>query len=261
MKAAVPTNIKLFLKKYFWNFVFYNKIFGSSISKNRDYLLQVNKPTSPSNKLNIFTSSGEDGILLRLINAVGCTNKKFVDIGSNDCINSNCANLAFHHNWKGVFIEGDKKTLARGKYIYTKHFKKNINRFSFVNAIVEPNNINAIIKKVIGDEEVEVLSIDLDGNDYHIWKAIDVIKPKIVVVEVQIEKGNIVFIPKYENNFELFEDNQPKGASPLSMVKLAETKGYQLVAANNEGYNLFFVRNECMSSLKKLNLEDVLSII
>ncbi len=259
MKSIIPANLKLFLKKYLWNIVFYNKIFGRSFKKNTNYLLQINSFSNYSKPFNIFTISGEDGILLKLINSVGCTNKNFIDIGSNDCINSNCANLAFHHQWKGVFIEGDRKTLERGKYIYTKYFKKNISLFSFVNTIVEPNNINTILKNATKSGEADLLSIDLDGNDYHIWKAIEVIRPKIVVVEVQIEKGIIDFIPNYENNFELFEEDQPKGASPLSMVKLAEAKGYQLVAANNEGYNLFFVRNEFMHSLKKIDLEDLMN--
>ena len=160
--------IKIFLKRYFWNIVFFNKIFGVAKKKNAAYLLQINFFENSNKQLNIFTNSGEDGILLNIINKVECINKTFVDIGSNDCINSNCANLAFHHQWKGVFIEGDQKTLERGNYIYTKYFKENIKLFSFVNAIVEPDNINTIIRSAINNEEVDLLSIDLDGNDYHI---------------------------------------------------------------------------------------------
>jgi hypothetical protein len=75
---------------------------------------------------------------------------------------------------------------------------------------------------------------------------------------VQVEKGNADFIPEYNNEFELYEDDMPKGASPLSMQKLAEIKGYELVAVNKGCYNLFFVRKDCMQHLKALTIEEVL---
>nr|MBP6431550.1 hypothetical protein [Ferruginibacter sp.] len=104
----------------------------------------------------------------------------------------------------------------------------------------------------------DLLCIDLDGNDYHIWNAIEVILPRVVLVEVQVVKGNTEFVPPYSTEFELYEDYTPKGASPLSMVQLANKKGYQLVAVNNGCYNLFFVREDYMENLVTLTIEDAL---
>lgn len=251
--------IKQFLKKYLWRLVFYNKIFGSAVNQNKMFLTRLKKsPFFSPEKLNVFTTADEDGIILNIFSKTGTTNKTFIDIGSNDCINSNCANLAFHHNWNGIFIDGNSSVLKRGKYIYKKHFGKTENRFSFIHSIVTVNNINEILSSGLPEKDIDLLSIDLDGNDYFIWQAITGVNPRVVIVEVQVEKGNADFIPDHQHAFEKYESDSPKGASPKSMQKLAASKGYQFVMANKGCYNLFFVRKDCMFNLKELSIEDAL---
>lgn len=251
--------VKHFIKKYLWKLVFNKKIYGDAVARNKKLLLTLDEsPLFSAERLNVFTTADEDGILLNIFAKTGTTNKIFVDIGSNDCINSNCANLAFHHNWKGIFIDGNKNILQRGKYIYTKYFGNDAKLFSFVQAIVTVNNINEILSNALSQKEIDLLSIDLDGNDYFIWEKITVINPRVVITEVQVEKGNADFIPVYSNEFEMYESNTPKGASPLSMQKLAEKKGYKLVAANKGCYNLFFVRTDCMNNLRALTIAEAL---
>jgi hypothetical protein len=251
--------VKHLLKKFLWRWVFYHKIYGTATAKNKNFLSYLDESALFSReKLNVFTTGDEDGILLNIFTKISTTDKIFVDIGSNDCINSNCANLAFHHNWNGLFIDGNKTILERGKHIYSKYFGKLSKRFSFTQAIVTVNNINEILNSFLLQKEIDLLSIDLDGNDYFIWDKITALNPRVVVTEVQVEKGSLDFIPEYSNEFEFYESNLPKGASPLSMIKLAESKGYKLVAANNGCYNLFFVRKDCLKNLEELTLEDAL---
>lgn len=177
--------IKHLIKKYCWKLVLKNKISDAATKLNYEFLKLTENAVFPQRKsLNIFTKNNEDGILLSIIEKVSCENKMFLDIGSNDCINSNCANLAFHHGWKGCFIDGNKQVLSRGKYIYQKHFHDTDNYFYFINAIVSVENINAIISQQIDFKKIDLLCIDLDGNDYFIWDAISIINPKIVLIEV-----------------------------------------------------------------------------
>lgn len=251
--------LKHFIKKYLWRWAFYNKLYGPSSIRNKEHANQLSQSGGfIKEELNVFTTAGEDGILLNIFAKTGAGSKTFVDIGSNDCINSNCANLAFHHGWKGLFIDGNKQVLERGRHIYKRYFKEKANRFSFLHAIVTPDNINEIIETQLPGSSVDLLSIDLDGNDYFIWEKLHTIQPRVVVAEVQVEKGLNEFIPDYSNAFELYEDTTPKGASPLSMKMLAEKKGYTLVAANKGCYNLFFVRNDCLSNLPEADLEKLL---
>jgi hypothetical protein len=259
MKAIIPGAIKSFVKKYFWSIVFHKKISEKADAANSAFLVsQSIQDYQRASDFNIFTNGGEDGILLFLLSKINALHKTFIDIGSNDCINSNFANLAFHHNWKGVFIDAEAEALNRGKYIYKKHFKEKATCFSFIHSLVTPENINDLLLKADPEGNVDLLSIDLDGNDYFVWKAMNIIQPKIVVTEVQIEKGGIDFIPEYTHGFERFESGIPKGASPLSMTILALEKGYELVAANKKGYNLFFVRKDCMTNLKSINVTEML---
>lgn len=251
--------IKHFIKKYLWKLVFNKKIYGDAVVQNNKFIIQLDEsPLFSKAKLNVFTTGGEDGIILNIFAKTGTTNKIFVDIGSNDCINSNCANLAFHHNWNGVFIDGNKTILNRGRHIYKNYFGNISTRFAFIHSIVTLNNINEILNTILPQKEVDLLSIDLDGNDYFIWEKITAISPRVVIAEVQVEKGNTDFIPVYSNEFEMYESNAPKGASPLSMQKLAEKKGYKLVAANKGCYNLFFVRTDCMNNLRALTIAEAL---
>ena len=248
--------LKHLLKKYCWFIVFYNKIWGHSITQNQHYIDSIKDAVNlPEKELNVFTKHNEDGILLYILAMTGSANKTFIDIGSHDCINSNCANLAFHFNWKGFFIDADPKVLFRGKYIYQNHFSNGDKLFSFTNTVITPENINRLLNDLHPGNEVDLLCIDLDGNDYFILDSITVIKPKIVVIEVQVEKGNTEYIPMYSKDYELYENNMSKGASPLSMLKLANQKGYELVAANKGVYNLFFVRKDCLGNLTPLSIE------
>lgn len=250
--------IKHLIKKYFWGLAFYKKMYSQSRKSNHLFVAALDKSSFFSQeKLNIFTTHDEDGILLNIFQKIGTLSKRFIDIGSNDGINSNCANLAFHFGWNGVFIDGNRSVLKRGMYIYKKRFGSGLNNFIFKHALVTPQNVDDILLGFIPPHEIDLLSIDLDGNDYFIWEKITAINPRVVVTEVQIEKHDVDFIPDYTVEFELYESDVPKGASALAMINLARVKGYTLVAANKEGFNLFFVRNDSLNSLKELTLQEL----
>ena len=224
MKELLPTYLKNWLKRYAWFIVYHARFFSSARKKNRNFVQSfiVGKPF-PRN-WNVFTKEGEDGILLHLFLSIGTQNKQFVDIGSNDCINSNCANLAFHHGWNGIFVDADSSALKRGSAIYKAFFGSSVNRFCFTEAIITRDNAETLLTKTGCFTEPDLLCMDLDGNDYHIWQAIELIRPRVVVTEIQIEKGLEEFIPPYENQFEIYESKLPKGASISSMNRLAEKK-------------------------------------
>jgi len=92
--------------------------------------------------------------------------------------------------------------------------------------------------------EIGLLSIDIDGNDYWIWDAIDVISPKVVVIETHNEFGlNNIVVPYDPNYFYPGKHKLYHGASPVAMTKLANRKGYRLVGANELGFNFIFIKN------------------
>ncbi len=190
----------------------------------------------------VFTYHGEDGIIFSLLQHLNNVPHVFVDIGAGDCIKSNCANLAFHFGWQGLFVDQDKKQLSLGKDFYKKMFKKST-RLKFAAEQVSAENINKIISSRGFRNEVGLLSIDIDGNDYWIWKALDVIQPRILVIEAKVEFGHRDIIVPYGEHNHHSVDPKYNGASVEAFVQLGKKKGYKLVGANRQGYNLFFVKN------------------
>lgn len=189
----------------------------------------------------IFTYHGEDGIIAYLLQKLSNVPHTFVDIGAGDCIKSNCAALAEHFGWSGVFLDNNEKQLAIGKTFHRNKIRRGAD-IKFINKEAAVENINQVLSGngITGD--IGLLSIDIDGNDYWIWKAIEVINPRIVVIEAKVEFGYHHAIVPYGPSNHHSEDKMYNGASVSAFKKMGEAKAYKLVGANKQGYNLFFVK-------------------
>jgi hypothetical protein len=192
----------------------------------------------------IFSQFEEDGLILFALSLIQSQNKTFIDIGSADGVYSNCANLAINHGWHGLFIDGDPKNIESGQDFYGNHRDTWLYPPIFKHAFIQRENINDLIANEGFRGNVGFVSIDLDGNDYWIWDALNVVNPDLVVIETHIELGDAAVTIPYQPDFTISEDNPDYfGASGPAMVKLGKKKGYRLVGSNRFGFNLFFVKN------------------
>ena len=192
------------------------------MNKNR-YLLDYRK--------DIASQFGEDGIIEKIFDIIKPTNKWCVEFGAWDGEHlSNTFNLIQNSDWNGVLIEGNKKKCAeimethKGKQVFP------IN--SFVGWSGE-NSLDNLLSKTNIPHNFDFLSIDIDSNDYHVWKALKNYRPKVVVIEYNAT------IP---SNIEFVQEANPDiihGTSILSMTKMAKEKGYECVCINQE--NIFYV--------------------
>ena len=191
-----------------------------------------------------YSQFEEDGILLYIFAAIGMGNRTFIDIGAGDGIKSNCANLAVNFGWKGLFIDGNPENIERGRRYYATNPDTCLYPPTFVNAFVQRENINELIRDNGFAGGVDLLSIDIDGNDYWIWDAINVVEPRVVIIETHIEFGMNPIVVPYDKDYS-YPGKHPyyNGASPVAMEKLARKKGYRLVGANNYGFNTIYVKN------------------
>ncbi len=198
----------------------------------------------------VYSQFDEDGIFVYLFAVIGTHARTFVDIGANNGINSNCANLAINFGWHGLFIEGDPNNVTRGEQYYRTHPDTLYYPPRFICAMVKRSNINQIIRDAGMSGEVDLLSIDIDGNDYWIWDALECIRPRVVCIETHVEFGHHPIIVPYDENY-VYPGMHPDyhGASPSAMVNLARRKGYRLVGANLYGFNTIYVRNDLASDL------------
>jgi hypothetical protein len=209
----------------------------------------------------VFSEGDEDGKLLALFAYAGIFNKTFVDIGGADGVNSNCANLAINLGWHGLFIDGSDENIRFGRKYYAQHPDTRVFPPKFCQAFVSRENINKILENQGMNGEVDLLSLDIDGNDYWIWYALEIVSPRVVIIETHIEFGYNNIVVPYDANF-IPPGKHPDyhGASPVAMVDLAKKKGYRLVGSNLYGYNTIYLRNDLAVGLvPEISVEKVLS--
>jgi hypothetical protein len=209
-------------------------------------------PTPRDAGLRIFSQFDEDGILLLLLAASGISTYRFVDIGAGDGITgSNTANLALNLGFDGVMLDGDPDRVRYGRRFYGRHPDTRYRPPRFEQCLVTPENVDHRLTAAGIEGEVDVLSIDIDGNDYWVWKAIQVVSPRIVLIEAHPHLGPGVFVSPYVHQDELAVRTHGAtiGASPAALDALAVELGYRRVATNRYGFNVFYLRTDLAGSL------------
>ena len=193
-----------------------------------------------------YSQNGEDGILLYLFSVLGTTNRKVVEICAGDGIECNAANLIVNHGWHGLLLDGSADHVAQGTQFYAKGKNTWIAPPKFVHAWVTADNVNSLVEDHGFAGEIDLLSLDMDGNDYWILNSLlDRIQPRVVVFEFNPYCGPERSLTiSYEPDFRLDLSVQPYrcGASLPAFVKLGQRKGYRLVGVQSLGFNAFFVR-------------------
>jgi len=192
-----------------------------------------------------FSQNGEDGIILYIFAAIGFTNRKVIEIGCGNGVECNSANLLIHHDFEGLLIDADPMNIRYGKAYYRRHRDVRTWQPQLVDSLVTAENINNLIKQNDFQGAIDLLSIDIDGMDYWVWKAIETVSPRVVVAECNNlwEPEAVVTIP-YDPNFVSDAPEYYAGASLAALNKLAREKGYRLIGANRYGFNAFFLRND-----------------
>ncbi len=246
--------LKNLIKYYFSKRIHKDKLHPSVGIQQRALMLQYqtaqkNKqvPAFNSTGFKVFSQFEEDGLLLFLFSLLGESSKTFIEIGANDGINSNCSNLAVHFGWSGLFFEGDEKLIKRGRKFYSRIPTPYHPKPTYIQAIIKRENINELITKAGLSGEIELLSIDIDGNDYWVWDALTVVQPKVVVIETHTEFGTENIVVPYDPDY-MFPGKHPvyHGASVIAMNKLAEKKGYRLIGASDLGINQVYIRKDLL---------------
>lgn len=177
----------------------------------------------------IYSGSGEDGILEIIFYKIGVLNKFFVEFGYGQGY-WNAMFLYKKKGWKGIWMDDvNRNTVDPPVY----------------REFITAENINQVFKKYNVPEHFDLLSIDIDGNDYWVWKAIDPkYRPRVVVMEYNAKLPPTVSkVIEYKPDFK-FDGTDYFGASLLALAKLAKSKGYSLIGCEDSGVNAFFVLDE-----------------
>lgn len=204
----------------------------------------------------VFSQRGEDGVIQYLINQIDIPNKIFVEFGVETYTESNTRFLLINNNWSGLIIDGSKDNInfIKSDFIYWKY------DITAVESFITRENINKIISEYTKITDIGILSVDIDGNDYWIWKEIDCIKPRIVICEYNSAFGNEkkITVP-YKDDFVRRNEHYSDlyfGASLAAFCELAEKKGYDFIGTTSAGVNAYFVRKDLSSPFKKLKPQE-----
>ncbi len=208
----------------------------------------------------------EDEIIANLLAEHGEGNRLCVDIGAKHFDNSNVSNLIFERNWSAVLIDRGSKGIASlfrdcheagiDAFLFChlsadydeacSSCRDRIKRFglraspksriSLIHCIVTPENVNALLP-----ESFDLLSIDIDGQDFYVWQAMEA-RPNIVVIEYNAHKSGISVVPRDDLfKWKSVKDYLGFGASLDALAALGKKKGYHVVAHNRA--NMFFVKD------------------
>lgn len=232
-------NIRQFLKthvhrgSFLWNSLLLILRGLEKLQRVKSSARRITLPFTRIHNLNHYESkinsqNGEDGILQAIFCKIGVTNTFCVEFGVEDGTERNTRYLCEKQGWTSLLLDPAENNPAFIKREF-----------------ITVQNINDVFKKYDVPHHFDLLSIDIDGNDYWVWKALaPCYSPSVVVMEYNAkipptDSKTIAYEPDFS-----WDGTDYFGASLLALVRLACEKGYTLVGCESKGVNAFFVRND-----------------
>ncbi len=189
----------------------------------------------------VLSQNAEDGIIHEILFRIGL-DRYFVEFGVGDGSECNSALLAQKYGWRGLVIEGDPRLAAALRERYRS------SPIEVRTAYVTRASIVEIFRSASVPEEFDLLSIDIDGNDFWVWEALDAYRPRLVVIEYNASiPPDRFWVMRYDAAY-IWKKTLYYGASLRALVHLGEKKGYALIGTDSAGVNAFFVRRDLLSA-------------
>lgn len=188
-----------------------------------------------------YSQNDEDGILQEVLRRLEIERGSFVEFGVEDGTQNNTL-LLLVRDWKGLWIEADERACSSIKTRFRERL--NTGQLQITHDFVTSENINRLIR-ASGLQDADVLSIDIDGNDYWIWDAIDINAPCVIIEYNAKFRPPVKWVVPYDPRH-VWDGTDNFGASLASLDELAARKGYTLVGCCLAGVNAFFVRNDLL---------------
>jgi len=192
----------------------------------------------------VYSQSDEDGILHEIFRRIGEGGRTFVEIGAGDGLENNTLFLLVQ-GWRGVWIEGTPRKVSSAKEKVGVLFPDG--RLGIEQHFVNRENIDGILSRSTPGAEIDLLSMDIDGNDWHVLRAIRAVSPRVIVAEYNAKfPPDIRWVMEY-NETHRWDGSDYFGASLGALEAMLSEKGYSLAGCNLLGCNAFFVRKDLAS--------------
>lgn len=184
----------------------------------------------------IYSQQGEDGIIDYIFKNIKTTNKISVEIGvsnvsSNVIFENNTMNL-LTKGWKSYWFDCTNIKIVPENCIFTK-------------IMLTEDNVVQVFESLNIPKQFDLLSIDIDGNDYHIRQALREYKPRVCIMEYNgCFNGNDEYIMKRNDNYMWKPGQRDFGASLKSITNQANELGYDLIYCESKGVNAFYIKKD-----------------
>lgn len=185
----------------------------------------------------LYAQGAEEAMLEQIFERIAPRHRFCVEFGASDGVrNSNTALLLRERGWRGLLIEGSDYRFAKLRDNYAGSTQARI-----IQARVQPDNIERLFAEAGVPEDFDLLSLDIDGNDYWVWRSLERYRPQVVVIEYNPyyeppERWVMKFNPDHA-----WDGSTHYGASLESLCHLGKHKGYELLCCDRMGNNAFFV--------------------
>lgn len=202
-------------------------------------------------EFSVFSQFGDDGIIQWLLHRIALP-ETFVEFGVGNYREANTRFLLVNNNWRGLVMDSDPgniKYITRDDIYWRHHLAASCN-------IITTDNINDILTVHGYTGDIGILHIDIDGNDYWVWKAVTAVRPAIAIIEYNSVFGphqpiTIPYDPGFARAAIPFS-HLYFGASLPALCDLATAKGYDFVGCNTAGNNAYFIRSDVPHRLTPL---------
>ncbi len=191
-----------------------------------------------------YSQQDEDGMLQEIFRRIGASDRRFVEIGVGDGLENNTLYL-LQQGWTGVWMEADQDKCAAIRACFAGPLAGG--DLQLTQAIVNTGNINDLIEGGGLQGGIDLLGVDIDGNDYHVLEAVlrhGKLSPRVLVVEYNARFRPPASLVQPYNAMHAWDGSDYFGASLCALHQLARQHGYALVGTNLTGVNAFFVRSD-----------------
>ena len=196
----------------------------------------------------VYSKHGGDGILASIFSKIGTTNRTFVEIGVENGTECNTANLSLNFGWNGLMVDANEEWIKSARAFYKEKLGSRAGNVKMAACFVTAENINQLFAGNGLEGEIDLLSIDIDSNDYWVWRSLTTVNPRVAVMEYNATFGMRSMTIKYNPHFHFQEVGRQNplyfGASLVALTKLAKEKGYILMACDSHGHDAYFVKKD-----------------
>lgn len=191
-----------------------------------------------------LSQNGEDGILRYLFDEIGYESRWFVEFGFG-AAQCNALRLMLKEDFRGLLMDGSGENVDCFIYAAKQH---GIDRVTAVQTFITRGNLESLIRDNGVPRDIDLLSLDVDGNDYWFWETLECVSPRVVCIEYNAGIGpELALTVPYDDSFERYSKHASGffyGASLAALQSLGQRKGYYLIGCDSTGTNAFFLRDD-----------------